>query len=82
MPGERPKGRLLIYWGCGATVEVEVRRSEGAISLPAQAVVHRRRKDLPDTPAVRDWAERNGRSPGEKARDADLRYIKLVFVVD
>lgn len=20
MPGERPKGRLLIYWGCGATV--------------------------------------------------------------
>ncbi|QEH37221.1 Macrolide export protein MacA [Aquisphaera giovannonii] len=68
--------------GMTATVEVEVRRSDDAISVPAQAVVHRRRKDLPDTPAVRSWAERNARSPGEKARDAELRYVKLVFVLD
>ncbi|WP_165228738.1 efflux RND transporter periplasmic adaptor subunit [Aquisphaera insulae] len=68
--------------GMSATVEVEVRRSEEAVSVPAQAVVHRRRKDLPDTPAVREWAGRNARSPGEKARDAELRYVKLVFVVD
>lgn len=68
--------------GMSATVEVEVRRSDDAVSVPAQAVVHRRKKDLPDTPAVREWAERNARSPGEKAREAELRYIKLVFVLE
>jgi len=68
--------------GMTATVEIEVRRSADAVSVPAQAVVHRRRKDLPDTPAVREWAERNARSPGEKAQEAELRYIKIVFVVE
>jgi HlyD family secretion protein len=68
--------------GMTATVEVEVRHADHAISVPAQAVVHRRRKDIPDTPAVRAWAERNARSPGEKAKEAELRYIKLVFVVE
>jgi HlyD family secretion protein len=68
--------------GMSATVEIEVRRADDAISVPAQSVVHRRRKDLPDSPAVREWAERNARSPGEKAREAELRYIKLVFVVE
>ena len=68
--------------GMTATVEVEVRRADDAISVPAQAVVHRRRKDLPDSPAVREWADRNARSPGEKSREAELRYIKLVFVAE
>jgi HlyD family secretion protein len=68
--------------GMSATVEVEVRRSDQVLSVPAQAVVHRRRKDLPDSPAVREWAERHARSPGEKAREAELRYIKLVFVLE
>ena len=52
------------------------------MGVPAQAVVHRRRKDLPDTPAVREWAARNARSPGEKAQETELRYIKLVFVLE
>jgi HlyD family secretion protein len=65
-----------------ATVEIEVRRVQDALGVPVQAVVHRRRKDLPDTPAVRAWAERNARSPGEKARDAAMRYIKVVFVLE
>lgn len=65
-----------------ATVEIEVRRASNALGVPAQAVVHRRRKDLPDTPSVRAWAERNARSPGEKARETELRYIKIVFVVE
>jgi HlyD family secretion protein len=68
--------------GMTATVEVEVRRAPDALGVPAQAVVHRRRKDLPDTPAVREWAERNARSPGEKAQEAELRYVKIVFVDD
>jgi len=68
--------------GMTATVEVEVRRAHDALGVPAQAVVHRRRKDLPDTPAVRAWAEKNARSPGEKAQEAELRYVKIVFVDD
>lgn len=77
-----PPGRSALRPGMTATVEIEVRRAEEALGVPAQAVVHRRRKDLPDTPAVRTWAERNARSPGEKAQEAELRYIKIVFVAD
>ena len=68
--------------GMSATVEIEVKRSGDALGVPAQAVVHRRRKDLPDTPEVRAWAERNAKSPGEKATEAQLRYVKIVFVLD
>jgi HlyD family secretion protein len=68
--------------GMTTTVEIEVRHAADAVGVPAQAVVHRRRKDLPETPAVREWAERNARSPGEKAQEAELRYVKIVFVVD
>lgn len=78
--GDHEAEFLRLRPGMSATVEVEVRRSDDAVSVPAQAVVHRRRKDLPDTPAVREWADRNARSPGEKAREAELRYVKLVFV--
>lgn len=68
--------------GMTATVEVEVNRASEALGVPVHAVVHRRRKDLPDTPAVREWAERNARSPGEKAQETELRYVKLVFVIE
>lgn len=68
--------------GMSSTVEIEVKRADGALSVPVQAVVHRRRKDLPDTEAVRAWSERNARSPGEKAQEVELRYIKIVFVVE
>ena len=77
-PGAHPELRP----GMSATVEVEVRRATDALGVPAQAVVHRRRKDLPDTPAVRAWAEKNARSHGEKAQEAELRYVKIVFVAD
>ncbi len=66
--------------GMTTTVEIEVRQTGDALSVPVQAVVHRRRKDLPDTAEVRAWAERNARSPGEKAQEAELRYVQLVFV--
>ena len=68
--------------GMTSTVEIEVKRSSDALGVPAQAVVHRRRKDLPDTPAVRAWAERNTRSTAERAQEAELRYVKIVFVLD
>ena len=72
----------ILRPGMSSTVEIEVNRTGKALSLPVQAVVHRRRKDLPDTQAVRDWAERNARSPGERAQEAELRYVKIVFIVD
>lgn len=65
-----------------STVEIEVRRADDVLGVPVQAVVHRRRKDLPDTPAVRSWVERNSGGPGAKARDVEARYIKIVFVVE
>src|SRR5207249_8636086 len=51
-----------------------------ALGVPVHAVVHRRRKDLPDTPAIRTWSERNVRTTGEKAKDAETRYVKIVLV--
>ena len=66
--------------GMTATVEIEVSRVDDALGVPVQAVVHRQRKDLPDTAAVRDWCERNAHSPGERAREAKTRYVKIVFV--
>lgn len=66
--------------GMTATVEIEVRRVEDAVSVPVQAVVHRRKKDLPDTAAVRAWIERNPLAPGERAQEAESRYVKVVFV--
>src|SRR4051794_8910213 len=78
----REPGAPKLRPGMSATVEVEVRRADDAVSVPAQAVVHRKRKDLPDSPAVRAWAERNARSPGQKAREAELRYVKLVFILE
>jgi HlyD family secretion protein len=68
--------------GMTATVEIEVKRAEDALGVPVQAVVHRRRKDLPDTPEVRRWAESHARSPGEKATEAEARYITIVFVIE
>lgn len=68
--------------GMTATVEIEVRRAADALSVPVQAVVHRRVKDLPTTGAVRTWLDRNARAPGEKARDAESRYVKIVFVAE
>ena len=68
--------------GMTATVEIEVHRADGALGVPVQAVVHRQRKDLPDTAEVRAWCERNAHSPGERAREGKTRYVKVVFVVE
>jgi len=68
--------------GMTVTAEIEVRQVDEALSAPAQAVVHRRRKELPDTPLIRDWSERAPRTPGEKAGEAEQRYLKVVFVLD
>jgi HlyD family secretion protein len=71
-----------LHVGMTATVEIEVRRVDDALGVPVQAVVHRQRKDLPDTAEVRAWCERNAHSPGERAREGKTRYVKVVFVVE
>ena len=65
-----------------ATVEIEVSRAADALGVPTHAVVHRRLKDLRGAPAVLAWAERKTRSPGERARAAASRYVKVAFVVE
>ncbi|HMB04738.1 MAG TPA: efflux RND transporter periplasmic adaptor subunit [Isosphaeraceae bacterium] len=72
----------IVCPGMTATVEIEVRRSPDALGVPIQAVLHRRLKDLPDTPTLRAWAERHARSPTEKAFEAEARYLKIVFLLD
>jgi len=65
-----------------ATVEIEVKRSDNALSLPAQAVVNRRFRDLPDKPLFRDWIERQPVTPADKGKDLALRYVTLVFLYE
>ncbi len=65
-----------------ATVEIEVRRAQNAMSIPVQAVVHRRAKDLPKTPLFRDWLAQRPETPSEKGRDPEMRYVKVVFVME
>lgn len=64
-----------------ATVEIEVRRSSDAHSIPVQAVVHRRLKELPGTPRVRDWLASQPKTPSEKGKDDAARYLKVVFLM-
>jgi HlyD family secretion protein len=65
-----------------ATVEIEVKRAENTLSVPVQAVVHRRLKDLPPTPLFRDWVARQPKTPSEKGKDEMVRYVTAVFVME
>lgn len=77
---DNPPPSLLA--GMSATVEIEVGKATDALGVPSHAVVHRRRKDLPNTPAMRAWAERNARSLGDRPRDSESRYVKVAFVLE
>lgn len=66
--------------GMTGTVEIEVRESEAAVSVPVQAVSHRKRKDLPDTAEIRAWSERRPKTAGEARRPEAQQYVKVVFV--
>ena len=68
--------------GMTASVEIEVDRTDQALSLPIQAVVHRKLKDLPDTELFREWADKQPRTPGEAQGDRRSRYLKVVFVLE
>jgi HlyD family secretion protein len=66
-----------------ATVEFEVRRALDAMGVPVQAVVHFRRKDLPDNTALGSSRfKSHDRTPAGSVRESESQYVKLVFVVE
>jgi HlyD family secretion protein len=65
-----------------ATVEIEVNRADDVLSLPVQAVVYRRYRDLPQTALFRDWLASQPVTPAEKGKDLAIRYVKVVFVME
>jgi HlyD family secretion protein len=66
--------------GMTANVEIEVARQADALTVPVEAVVHRMRKDLPDT-IVQDFDRRRALLDlSEQSRLA--QYIKVVYVKD
>ncbi len=63
-----------------ANVEVEVAHREDAITVPIEAVVHRMRKDLPDSLVAEFDRKQAGLDLSDRARQA--QYIKVVYVMD
>ncbi|MGE3818243.1 MAG: efflux RND transporter periplasmic adaptor subunit [Isosphaeraceae bacterium] len=62
-----------------ATVEIDVKHVEDALGLPIQAVVQRRRRDLPDIPEFRAFESSN---PTTESGDLGAGYLKIVFVLE
>jgi HlyD family secretion protein len=63
-----------------ATVEIEVQREQRVLSVPVQAVIHRRAKDLPQTRLFQDWLDAHPPTPAEKGKDPSMRFLKVAFV--
>lgn len=61
-----------------ANVEIEVARRENVITVPVEAVVHRMRKDLPDS-IIKELDEKQNKvDVSERVRQA--QYIKVLYV--
>lgn len=64
--------------GMSANVEIEVARRPDALTVPIEAVVYRKRRDLPDELV----AQHEALSAGAAAiSDVSAQYVKLVFCV-
>lgn len=70
---------LRVKPGMTANVEIEVARSENALTIPVQAVVHRKRRDLPE--ALLEQAEKF-RSKDSTHRRRAAEYLKIVFCIE
>jgi HlyD family secretion protein len=68
-----------VHLGMSASVEILVEERDGVVSIPSQAVLHRRAKDLPSGLRERLEAEAP-RGPGVK--DPARRYHQVVYVVE
>lgn len=65
--------------GMTANVEIEVARRDGAIAVPVEAVVHRMRKDLPDSIVAAFDLKQAELDLSERARQG--QYIKVLYVM-
>ncbi|MFH1747685.1 MAG: efflux RND transporter periplasmic adaptor subunit [Planctomycetota bacterium] len=66
--------------GMTASVEIEVARRDDALTIPVQAVVHRKLRDLPAELAQRVEEKRAQQNLDERQLQAE--YIKLVFCME
>lgn len=93
--GSKPVGRDVVTFetlalvdshdprvkpGMSANVEIEVARSDNALTIPVEAVVHRKRSDLPKDLLARLDEVETMRADGQPRRKAE--YVQVVFRVD
>lgn len=93
--GTKPTGRDVVTFetlvlitandprvkpGMTANVEIEVARKERALTIPVQAVVYRKRRDLPEALVKEHDALRAAEDPA--ARQNIAEYIRIVFSMD
>ncbi|MCK4343114.1 MAG: efflux RND transporter periplasmic adaptor subunit [Phycisphaerae bacterium] len=93
--GTKPHGRDVVTFetlvlitgpdervkpGMTANVEIEVARKENAVTIPVEAVVYRRRRDLPEELVKQHDAKRAAEDPEAEQNVAE--YIRLVFCIE
>lgn len=93
--GTKPPGRNVVTFetfvlitgederikpGMTANVEIEVARDEHALTIPIQAVVYRKRRDLPEEFVRQYDAQRTAED--REAQQSMAEYIRLVFCVE
>ena len=93
--GTKPPGRDVVTFetlilvesddarvkpGMTANVEIQVAHKDGALTVPVQAIVHRKRKDLPEK-LVEDFDRRQAEL-GIKQRRSKAQYLTVVFSKD
>lgn len=93
--GTKPQGRDVVTFetliivdsydprvkpGMTATVEIEVDRSEDALVIPVQAVVHRKRRDLPEK-LIEEY-DRSLEVDSHALASSSAEYLKIVFSVE
>ena len=66
--------------GMTANVEIEVARDDDALTIPVQAVVYRKRRDLPETLLEEHDRKQEQRDAADRQHQAE--YIRLVFCVE
>ena len=66
--------------GMTANVEIEVDQRDDAITIPVEAIVHRMRKDLPESVVAEFDRKQAGLDLSDRVRQA--QYIKVVYVME
>ncbi|MCP4591999.1 MAG: efflux RND transporter periplasmic adaptor subunit [bacterium] len=66
--------------GMTANVEIEVARKDDVLTVPVQAVVHRKRKDLPEE--IVEQFDRRQAELGITERKSKAQYLAVVFSLD